>query len=122
MLHRLKKRIMSWLRATEEKTDRKRILGRYGLATIKKKKQLVAWDFASNNIWLGVDSPSEILKVEGKVVLTVTCDDGQLACDWAESWKSWALLQDSTEFKTILDKCKNMLTGGGKGKSKGKPH
>ena len=49
------------------------------------KKQLVAWDFTPNNVFADIDSPSKVLKVERKVVLTVTCDDGQLVCDWVES-------------------------------------
>ena len=88
---------------------------------IALKKQLSAWDFTANSVFADIDSPSKVLKVEGKVVLTVTCDDGQLVCDWVEPWKKWALLQDSAELKTIFDKCKNVLVGGGKGKSKGKP-
>ena len=85
-------------------------------------EQLIAWDFMSNSVYVDIESPSKILKVEGKVVLTVTCADGQLVCDWEESWKNWAWLHDSAEFKAIFDKCKNVLVGGGKGKSKGKPH
>ena len=78
------------------------------------KKQLVAWDFTANSVFADIDSPSKVLKVEGKVVLTVTCDDGQLVCDWVESWKTWALLQDSAELKTIFDKCKNKVKEKGK--------
>ena len=85
------------------------------------KKQFVAWDLTANSVFVDIDGPSKLLKVEGKVVLTVTCDDGQLVCVWEESWKKSALLQDSAELKLIFDKCKNVLAGGGKGKSKGKP-
>ena len=86
------------------------------------KKLLVAWDFTTNSVYADIDGPSKALKVEGEVVLRVTCVDGQLVCDWEESWEKWAWLQDSAELKVIFDKCKNVLAGGGKGKSKGKPH
>ena len=82
---------------------------------------MVAWDFTASSVFADIDSPSKLLKVEGKVVLTVTCDDGQLVCGWEESWKKWALLQDGAELKLIFDKCKNVLASNGKGKSKGKP-
>ena len=47
------------------------------------------------------------------------CDDYSFL---VESWKICACLHDSPEIKVIFDKCKNVVAGGGKGNSKGKPH
>lgn len=86
------------------------------------KKQLLAWDFADNSVRVDVDNPSKTLKVEGKIIVTVTCADGQLVCDWANSWKNWTWLHDSTEFKAIIASFTKLLGGGMKGNGKGKPH
>ena len=63
------------------------------------EKQLITWKFGSNSVRVDVDGPSKTLKVEGKVVVTVTCVDGQLVFDWVESWKSWAWLHDSVSLR-----------------------
>ena len=86
------------------------------------EKQLVAWDFAKGSVFVVVDGPSKILKVEGKTVLTIACADGHLNCEWEEEWKNWDELQKSAELKLLLEHGKKILTSGGKGKSKGKPH
>ena len=86
------------------------------------KKQLIAWEFTSNSVRAEVDGPTKFLTVEGRVVVTVACVDGHLVVDWVESWKNWAALHDSTEYKTIVDLCAKMLGGGGKGNSKGKKY
>ena len=51
------------------------------------KRQLVEWGFARASVRVEVDGPSKDLKVEGKVVLTVSCVDGVLVCEWGETWK-----------------------------------
>ena len=86
------------------------------------KKQLIAWKFGNNSVRVDVEGPSKTLKVEGKIVVTATCVDRHLVFEWDESWKNWAWLHDSVEFKAILESCTNLLSGGGKGTSKGKPH
>ena len=66
-----------------------------------------------------VDGPEKVLKVEGKVVLTVSYSDGRLLCDWEETWKLWNELHDSIEYKTIFETCSKLIAPG-KGHSKGK--
>ena len=82
------------------------------------KKQLLQWGFAPASVRANIDGPSKNLKVEGKIVLTVKCDDGCLICDWGETWKVWEDLHKSTELQTLIDACNKKLTGGGKGKGK----
>ena len=82
------------------------------------KKQLVAWGFTRASVRANIDGPSKNLKAQGKVVLIVTCVDGCLVCDWAETWKLWEVLQKNRELETLTDDCNKKLTGGGKGKGK----
>ena len=82
------------------------------------KKSVVAWGFARGSIRVEVGGQSKHLKVEGKVVLSVTCVDGCVVCDWEETWGIWEDLHGSTELKTLTDACNKMLLGGGKGKGK----
>ena len=80
------------------------------------------WGFAPASIRAIIDGPSKKLKVEGKEVLILTCVDGCLKCDWAETWRVWDDFQKSTELKALIDAWNKKLSGGGKGegKSKGK--
>ena len=83
------------------------------------KKQLVQWGtFTRNRIRVEIDGPSKKLKIEGKTILTVTCKDGALVCDWEATWKCWEELHASTEIKTLTEKCNKLLAGGGKGGGK----
>ena len=86
------------------------------------KKQLVAWGFTAGSVRVIVDGPSKHLKVGGKVVVTASCVDGCLTCEWGEIWKNWEDLHGSPELKTLIEKCNKIISGGGKGegKSKGK--
>ena len=90
------------------------------------KKQLVAWGtFTSNCVRVEVDGPSKYIKAgvgaERKVIVTVTCKDGALACEWEEKWKGWEEFHGSAEMKSLTEKCNGMLGGGkGTGKNGGK--
>ena len=88
----------------------------------KLKKQLLAWGFGEKSVYVDVESSSNKLKVEGKPVLVVTCAENQLVCEWEDAWQKWDDLQNSAELKSIFEKAQDILSGGGKGKSKGKPH
>jgi hypothetical protein len=87
----------------------------YGL-----KKQLVEWGFARASVRVEVDGPSKTLKVEGKEVLIIKCEGGEILCEWVETWRVWQDLHESTEMKALADKCTRILSGAGKGTSKGK--
>ena len=78
------------------------------------------WGFARASVRVEVDGPSKHLKVEGKEVLVVKCVDGGILCEWAETWKVWEDLLESPELKALTEKCTRILSGGGKGTSKGK--
>ena len=67
-------------------------LGRYGptrknacagLFFVGIKKTFSRMGFYSQQfpVFVDIDSPSKILKVEGEVAHALTCDDGQLVCD-----------------------------------------
>ena len=85
------------------------------------RKLLITWKFTDTSVRVDVDGLSKTLKVEGNIVVTATCARGHVVCEWTESWKNWAWLHDSAEFKLIVDECPKLLSGG-KGNSKGKPH
>ena len=88
------------------------------------KKILVSpeWAFALGSVKYFTDGPSKLLKVEGKIVLTVSCVHGGLVYEWEGKWKNWGELHGSPEVKELTEKCTKLLSGGGKGegKSKGK--
>ena len=71
------------------------------------------------NVFYG---PSKLLKVEGRVVFTVSCTDDGLVYEWKEKWKNWEELHGSPEIELLMEKSTKLFSGGGKGegKSKGK--
>ena len=83
------------------------------------KKQLVEWGFERRCVRVDIDGPAKTLKVGGETVLTVTCTDGRLVCEWEAAWQLWNDLHESPQFKAIFEKCSKMLAPG-KGQSKGK--
>ena len=82
------------------------------------KKQLVAWGFERRSVRVDVEGISKHLKVEGKIVVTVSCVDGSLVFDWIDTWRVWSDLHDSVEFKKLVTECKSLVAGKGKGKGK----
>ena len=86
------------------------------------KKILVSqeWGFAFGSVKYVTDGASKYLKVEGKVVVTVSCTDGGMVYEWEEKWKNWGELHGSPELKVLTDKSNKLISGGGKGESKRK--
>ena len=78
------------------------------------------WGFAEGSVWYNIDGPSKYLKVEGKIVLTVSCAEGGLVYEWVEPWKNWGELHGSPEIKTLTEKSTKLISGGGKGEGKAK--
>ena len=56
------------------------------------------------------------------MVVTASCVDGCLTCDWADTWENWTDLHESMELQALIAKSNKLISGGGKGegKSKGK--
>ena len=88
------------------------------------KKILVSpeWAFPLGSVRYAIDGPSKYLKVEGKIVFTVSCADDGLVYEWEEKWKNWEELHGNAEIKALVEKSTKLISGGGKGegKSKGK--
>ena len=84
------------------------------------KKVLLSpeWGFGRGSVRAEIDGPSKHLKVEGKVVLTASCTDGGLVCEWEETWKNWGELHGDPEIKALTDKATKIISGAAKGKGK----
>jgi hypothetical protein len=87
---------------------------------LKKILLSAEWGFAEGSVWYNIDGPSKYLKVEGKIVLTVSCAEGGLVYEWEEKWKNWGELHGSPEIKTLTEKSTKLISGGGKGEGKAK--
>ena len=73
------------------------------------------WGFAFGSVKYVIDGPSKYLKVERRIVLTVSCTDGGMVYEWEEKWKNWGELHGSPEVKELIEKCTKLLSGRGEG-------
>ena len=89
------------------------------------KRTLLEWGLNKGTAW--VDEDRGTLEVAGKLVVTVSVSETatgtsetakkKLECNWAEEWKTWKELQNSSELKALLEQADETLNRGGKGKS-----
>ena len=83
---------------------------------LKKILLSAEWGFAEGSVWYNIEGPSKYLKVEGKIVLTVSCAEGGLVFEWEEKWKNWEELHGDAEIKALVENSTKLISGGEKGK------
>lgn len=85
------------------------------------RKILLGWWGRGARVKVEAEGATKFLKVAGKVVVTVSVDNGQLQCDWDTEWKGWEDFHKSEEVITLVERMVGLLKGGGgKGDGKGK--